>query len=111
MVRDAATWAGGAADRPTLASLPTGPLGYAPAVDPYRGLEATIVPENVTLFPKTAAQVTGGNAWNERLVVVKKGESATSILREFSLDVISRYFPDYPAEISAHLGGSDPGIP
>jgi hypothetical protein len=35
-------------------------------------------------------------------------EPATSILREFSLDVISRYFPGYPAEISARLGGSDP---
>jgi murein DD-endopeptidase MepM/ murein hydrolase activator NlpD len=81
-VRDAATWAGGAAERPTLASLPTGPLAYAPATDPYRGFEARIVPENVTLFPKTAPQVTGGNSWNERLVVVKKGESASSILRD-----------------------------
>jgi hypothetical protein len=38
-------------------------------------------------------------------------EPATSILRKFSLDVISRYFPGYPAEISARLGGSDPGTP
>jgi hypothetical protein len=38
-------------------------------------------------------------------------EPATSILREFSLDVISRYFPGYPAEISGRLGGSDPGTP
>jgi hypothetical protein len=38
-------------------------------------------------------------------------EPASSILREFSLDVISRYFPGYPAEISARLGGSDPGTP
>jgi hypothetical protein len=38
-------------------------------------------------------------------------EPATSILREFSLDVISRYFPGYPAEISACLGGSDLGTP
>jgi hypothetical protein len=38
-------------------------------------------------------------------------EPATSILRAFSLDVISRYFPGYPAEISARLGGSDPGAP
>ena len=36
-------------------------------------------------------------------------EPATSILREFSLDVISRYFPGYPAEISARLGGGGPG--
>jgi hypothetical protein len=36
-------------------------------------------------------------------------EAASSILRKFSLDVISRYFPDYPAEIRARLGGSGPG--
>ena len=35
-------------------------------------------------------------------------EPASSILRKFSLDIISRYFPDYPAEIRARLGGSDP---
>jgi hypothetical protein len=38
-------------------------------------------------------------------------EPATSIMREFSLDVVSRYFPGYPPEISARLGGSDPGAP
>jgi hypothetical protein len=38
-------------------------------------------------------------------------EPATSIMRKFSLDVISQYFPGYPAEISARLGGSDPGTP
>jgi hypothetical protein len=38
-------------------------------------------------------------------------EPATSIMREFSLDVISRYFPGYPAEISARLGGCDPSTP
>jgi hypothetical protein len=38
-------------------------------------------------------------------------ESATSILREFSLDVISHYFPSYPAEIGARLRGGDPGTP
>jgi hypothetical protein len=35
-------------------------------------------------------------------------EPASSILRKFSLDIISRYFPDYPAEIRARLAGSDP---
>ena len=40
-----------------------------------------------------------------------ESEPASSILREFSLDVITRYFPGYPAEISARLGGSDPGTP
>jgi hypothetical protein len=38
-------------------------------------------------------------------------EPATSILRKFSLDVISQYFPGYPAEIRARLGGSDPSTP
>jgi hypothetical protein len=38
-------------------------------------------------------------------------EPATSILRQFSLDVISHYFPEYPAEIRARLGGNDPAAP
>jgi hypothetical protein len=38
-------------------------------------------------------------------------EPATAIMRKFSLDVISQYFPGYPAEIGARLGGSDPGTP
>ena len=38
-------------------------------------------------------------------------EPASSILRKFSLDVISQYFPGYPAEIRARLGGGDPGTP
>ena len=35
-------------------------------------------------------------------------EPATSILREFSLDIISQYFPSYPADIRARLVTSDP---
>lgn len=31
-------------------------------------------------------------------------EPASSILPKFSLDVISRYFPEYPAELSKYLG-------
>ncbi len=38
-------------------------------------------------------------------------EPATSILREFSLDVISQYFPSYPAEIGARLGDNNPDTP
>ena len=38
-------------------------------------------------------------------------EPATSILPEFSVDIISRYFPSYPAEIGTRLGGRDPGTP
>lgn len=39
-------------------------------------------------------------------------EPATSILRTFSLDVISQYFPGYPAKIRDRLGSDpDPGTP
>lgn len=31
-------------------------------------------------------------------------EPASSILPKFSLDTISRYFPEYPAELSKYLG-------
>jgi hypothetical protein len=34
-------------------------------------------------------------------------EPATSILRKFSLDVISQYFPGYPAQIRARLDSGD----
>jgi murein DD-endopeptidase MepM/ murein hydrolase activator NlpD len=98
-VRDAATWAGGAAARPALASLPTGPLGYAPAPDPYAGFEARIVPENVTLFAKTASQTTGGSSWNERTITVKKGESISSILRDLGA---------MPDEIKGFVGALGP---
>jgi murein DD-endopeptidase MepM/ murein hydrolase activator NlpD len=98
-VRDAATWSGGATERPTLASLPTGPLGYAAAPDPYAGFEARIVPENVTLFPKTASQTTGGSSWNERSAVVKKGESVGSILRDLGAT---------PDEIKGFVGALGP---
>ena len=40
------------------------------------------MPENVTLLPKTTAQVTGGNAWNERTIPLKKGDSVAAILRD-----------------------------
>jgi hypothetical protein len=45
-----------------------------------------------------------------RACFLLEGEPATSILHEFSLDVISQYFPAYPAEIRARLRSSDPGI-
>jgi murein DD-endopeptidase MepM/ murein hydrolase activator NlpD len=88
-VRDASEWAGGGTSRPINANfaIPGGSqLNYAPsgneAADPYAGFEARIVPENMTMLPKSAAKNDGPNAWNERLVVVKKAESASSILRD-----------------------------
>ena len=40
------------------------------------------MPENITLLPKTTTQATGGNAWNERTIALKKGDSVAAILRE-----------------------------
>jgi murein DD-endopeptidase MepM/ murein hydrolase activator NlpD len=97
-VRDAASWSG-SGPRPPLINdspIPASASAYALAsaserhfdpiagqqVDHYAGFEPRIVPENVTLLPKSTAQVTGGNAWNERTVVLKKGDSVSTALRE-----------------------------
>jgi murein DD-endopeptidase MepM/ murein hydrolase activator NlpD len=55
-------------------------LSYAAEgdTDPYVGFEARVVPENITFLPKT----NGGSDWSEHTVVVKKGETVGSILRE-----------------------------
>src|SRR5262249_23369901 len=53
-----------------------------PQQDPYAGFETRIVPENVTLLPKTKEQVTGGNPTGERIHIVKKGDSVTAILKD-----------------------------
>jgi murein DD-endopeptidase MepM/ murein hydrolase activator NlpD len=52
------------------------------AADPYAGFETRVVPENVTLLAKTKDQATGGNSSGERIHVVKKGDTVTSILRD-----------------------------
>ena len=82
-VRDAASWDGGAGKKPLITdSIPS--MAYAPEKhpDPYAGFEPRIVQENVTLLAKTTAQATGANAWNERTIVLKKGDSVSAILRE-----------------------------
>lgn len=86
-VREAANWTGGGSEnRYMLASLPSPGMKLAYATegdsDPYAGFEARIVPENITLLPKTAGQTTGGNSWSERAITIKKGESILSILRD-----------------------------
>ena len=82
-VRDAASWDG---QKPPLItdSITPALTAYASAGqnDPYAGFEPRIVPENVTLLPKTTTQATGGNAWNERTIVLKKGDSVSAVLRE-----------------------------
>jgi murein DD-endopeptidase MepM/ murein hydrolase activator NlpD len=58
-------------------------LSYAADNDPgaYFGFVPRVVPENVTLLPKTS-QLNGAGDWSERAVTVKKGETVGSILRE-----------------------------
>jgi murein DD-endopeptidase MepM/ murein hydrolase activator NlpD len=84
-VRDTVNWTGSTGPRNALAQVPSGMrLAYAAEgdPDPYAGFEARIVPENVTLLPKTTGQTSGGNPWNERAVTVKKGEGILAILRD-----------------------------
>ena len=108
-VREAAEWSEKAANHlPISASITGIKLAYAGdgTVDPYAGFEARVVPENITLLPKTTAQTTGGNAINEKLIIAKKGDSVATILRDLGAA---------PADISAIvrvLGprGADGGI-
>jgi murein DD-endopeptidase MepM/ murein hydrolase activator NlpD len=109
-VRETADWTGSTSGKYQLANVPGagGKLAYAAEgnPDPYFGFEARIVPENITLLPKTATQTTGGNAWNERTVVVKKGDSIASILRDLGA------MPDETRAIANALGarGRDGGL-
>jgi murein DD-endopeptidase MepM/ murein hydrolase activator NlpD len=58
-------------------------LSYAADNDPgaYFSFVPRVVPENVTLLPKTS-QVPGGADWSERVVPLKRGETVGSVLRE-----------------------------
>src|SRR6185369_13982240 len=117
-VRDAANWKGNSGGvRYTLASatadasgaLPDSKMAYATegnVADPYAGFETRVVPENVTLLAKTKDQATGGNPTNERIHVVKKGDSIPSILREQGAT------PEEAKAIAATLGarGRDGGL-
>lgn len=76
------------------------------SADPYAGFETRVVPENVTLLPKTKDQVTGGNPNGERVHIVKKGDTIASILREAGAS------PEEAKAIAATLGakGRDGGL-
>jgi murein DD-endopeptidase MepM/ murein hydrolase activator NlpD len=67
---------------------------------------ARIFPENISLLPKTGSQITGGNTWDERLVVVKKGDTIGTILGELGASA------DEIKVIAAALGprGRDGGL-
>jgi murein DD-endopeptidase MepM/ murein hydrolase activator NlpD len=118
-VRDASNWhgAGGGVRYASLASATADvsgaqsdiKLNYATegtAADPYAGFETRVVPENVTLLPKTKEQATGGNPSGERVHPVKKGDSVASILRDQGAT------PEEIKAIAATLGarGRDGGL-
>jgi murein DD-endopeptidase MepM/ murein hydrolase activator NlpD len=116
-VRDASNWRGSSGVRyAALANAAADASGaqselklaYAnegTAADPYAGFQARVVPENVTLLPKTKDQVTGGNP-SERVHFVKKGDSVTTILRDQGAT------PEEAKAIAATLGprGRDGGL-
>ena len=93
-VRDASNWHGNAGVKYASLANATADVGGAQSglklayategnvSDPYAGFETRVVPENVTLLPKTKDQITGGNPTGERVHVVKKGDSISSILRD-----------------------------
>lgn len=85
-VREAADWMEKTARHmPVAADIGGIKLAYATegnTNDPYAGFEARIVPENITLLPKTTNETKGGNAWNERTVVAKKSDTVASVLTE-----------------------------
>jgi murein DD-endopeptidase MepM/ murein hydrolase activator NlpD len=100
-VRDAAKAAGSLS--PLLAnSDATGSLklSYAAEGNPDTdfGFAARVVPENVTLLPKTTTQTTNGTDWTERTVIAKKGETVGSILRDLGAA------PDDIKQINAVIG-------
>jgi murein DD-endopeptidase MepM/ murein hydrolase activator NlpD len=119
-VRDASNWhgSGSGVRYAALASAaadvggtqPDLKLAYATeggaAADPYAGFETRVVPENVTLLAKTKDQVTGGNPSGERVHVVKKGDTVTSVLRDQGAT------PEEAKAIAATLGprGRDGGL-
>ena len=117
-VRDAANWRGSGGVRYTsLANAAADASGvqsdlklaYATegnVSDPYAGFETRVVPENVTLLPKTKDQITGGNPSGERVHVVKKGDSIASILRDQGA------MPDEARAVALTLGprGRDGGL-
>jgi len=116
-VRDASNWRGNSGVRYTLANAtadangaqPDLKLAYATegtAADPYAGFETRVVPENVTLLAKTKDQATGGNPSNERVHVVKKGDTVISILRDQGAT------PEEAKSIATTLGarGRDGGL-
>jgi murein DD-endopeptidase MepM/ murein hydrolase activator NlpD len=78
----------------------TSALGYAAEAEPdaYFGFAARVVPENVTLLPKTTPPPNAGSDGSERVIVAKKGDTVGSILRDLGAA------PEEIKEIVAVLG-------
>jgi len=83
-VRNASNWRGNSGVRYAYNGSSGLKMAYASegTIDPYRGFETRLVPENVTLLAKTRAQATGGSNTAERVRIVKKGETIESILQD-----------------------------
>jgi murein DD-endopeptidase MepM/ murein hydrolase activator NlpD len=108
-VRDASNWHGNAGVSYTASTPSDLRLAYASdsnSPDLYAGFETRIVPENVTLLAKTKDQATGGNPTAERIYVVKKADTVTSVLHDMGAT------PDEAKAIAATLGprGRDGGL-
>jgi murein DD-endopeptidase MepM/ murein hydrolase activator NlpD len=108
-VRETASWSEPPAGVAMAADLrPNLKLAYAAEgiSDPYAGIEARIIPENITLRPKTAAQTTGGNDYNEKTITLKKGDSVATVLRD--LGATAEEIKAITAVLGAH--GKDSGV-
>ncbi|HEU5017950.1 MAG TPA: M23 family metallopeptidase [Pseudolabrys sp.] len=84
-VREAAAWSEKSAKHLAGAGDITGiKLAYAAigANDPYAGFAARIIPENITLLPKTTNKTTGGNPFGEKVIIAKSGDSVGAILHD-----------------------------
>ena len=83
-IRDASNWKGNGGVRYAANGPADLKMAYASETTPdlYAGFETRIVPENVTLLPKTKDQTTGGNPASEKIHVVKKGDTVQTILRD-----------------------------
>ena len=86
-VRETASFNGAATSAYPVAATGVqvpGQLAYAAQgnIDPYAGFEARIVPENITMLPKTTSAAAGAVNNNEKAIIVKKNENITTILRD-----------------------------
>jgi murein DD-endopeptidase MepM/ murein hydrolase activator NlpD len=107
-VREAAAWSRKTDNHLAGTGITGIKLAYAglPNADSYAGFEARVVPENITLLPKTTTKTTGGNPFNEKVIPIKKGDSVASVLTSLGAK------PDEIAAITQELGayGQDGGV-